>query len=136
LFGDRRRPDGRRDRGAPVDEPLVGPAPEPVAEPAAEPFAPRSSFAVEPAGPDGRVPVGRAPGRRPSARPAARARSGSARHGSEDSFEAEPEPGGRAPGRRLALGRMSISYAAWIARKRGTAASPAASGWFAFASRR
>jgi hypothetical protein len=31
---------------------------------------------------------------------------------------------------------MSISYAAWIARKRGIAAWPAASGWWIFARRR
>src|SRR5262249_41690981 len=114
LFGAWRRPDGRRDRGAPLEELLVDPAAEPA--PAAAPPAPLESFVVDPEAPDGRAPVGRAPGRRPSARPDARARSGSARHASDDAFDAEPElePAGRAPGRRLALGRMSISYAAWI----------------------
>ena len=135
-------------RRAPARRPAVGSPARPGLEPVplALPPAPGAegpALPSEPPAPDGPVVGsslrglpgrGRVPGggrRRPSSVPDARARSGSAAHGSR----AGAVPG-RDPIRRPRWGPARISYAAWIARKRGSAASPAASGWFAFASRR
>jgi hypothetical protein len=81
-----------------------------------------------PAPPDG----GRAPGGG-CAPGVDRARVGSARHGSPDD-PGVPDDGRRIPGRHVA--EVSVSYARWISRNRGSAAAPAESGWFAFARRR
>ena len=150
-----RRADDRRAR--PAVEPLVGPGPAPPsgrspAGPARDPgpggrevpdvLVEEPAPGPGPAASSGRgraLPPGRAPGvRRPSARPAARARLGSARQGSRGSAEGGSvgRSAARPPTRRIRPGPASCSYAAWIARNRGSAASPAASGWLIFASRR
>ena len=127
----------RRERPPPVPDAAPGPAePLPAGRsvrpppPDAPPLNPGSWARVR-----GPAPAGRAPGvRRPSARPDALARFGSARQGSRRSTPGSAD--GRLPTRRVRPGPASWSYAAWIARNRGSAASPAASGWFVLARRR